>query len=435
MKKKLIAIAQFVFSIVIIGKVLIANVNKIKRADRIFINSQGFGHSVIDTIAYLEHYGTKSIVISLGTSMGQKPGTERNFYFDYYFDKFLIISLHVPTFFLRKENWRFLHPIAKSILKVICFVIRNNRIVIDEYNEQINLEILPKRIAARMQISIENSKDFLDEMYKSFKLAETQHQSPHTINFLFEQPLRDIKVLDKFLDNYVVKTINYEFDKKLFACLTIRRGNAPYHSKADYYFSIVEFLYSKGFKIYLLGDKEYFLKAVQGERAHYLQRILNLDLSKRDSKLLDIIAISKCAFVLGDQGGVWSLVSAFNKPGLIINASCVAHLQFNVESLPRKWIYKSDKSEFIDASILFNEMFYRYKPVILSDGRSRLIQAENNLNLILSAVDRYTSNSEYLIRKEMNKMILRNFPNNNQIMLAKNSSYSPDYLNKLVFDA
>jgi len=433
MKKKFIAIAQFIFSAVVIGKVLIANVNKIKRANRIFINSQGFGHSVIDTIAYLEHYGSKSIVISLGTSMGQKPGTERNYYFNYYFDKYSIITLHVPTFFLRKENWRFLHPITKSILKIICFVIRNNQIVIEESNETINLEILPKRIATHIQVSLENSKDILAEMYKSFKLAETQHQSPHTINFLFKQPLRDIKVLDKFLDNSVSRIINANFDQNLFACLTIRRGNAPYHSKADYYFSVVEFLYSKGYKIYLLGDKEHFLKSVQEGGSYYPQRIINLDLSKSDSKLLDIIAISKCAFVLGDQGGAWSLVSAFNKPGLIINGSCVAHLQFNIESLPRKWIYASNKLEFVDARMLFNEMFYRYKPAILAGEGSKIIQAENDLDFIINVVDRYTSNTEYTTQREMNEMILRNFPSNKQIMLAKNSSYSPDYLNKLVF--
>lgn len=433
MKKKFIAIAQFIFSAVAIGKVLLVNIKKIKRANRIFINSQGFGHSVIDTIAYLHHYGSKSIVISLGTSMGQNPGTERNYYFDYYFDKYSIIPLHVPTFFLKKENWRFLHPITKSILKVICFVIRNNQIIIDEYNEKINLEILPKRIANHMQVSIDNSKDILAEMCKSFMLAETQHQSPHTINFLFKQPLRDIKVLDKYLDNSVSKKINTIFDQNLFACLTIRRGNAPYHSKADYYISVVEFLYSKGYKIYLLGDKDYFLKSVQEKNSYNLQRIINFDLSKGDSKLLDIFAISKCAFVLGDQGGAWSLVSAFNKPGLIINGSCVAHLQFNVESLPRKWIYASDKLEFVDARILFNEMFYRYKPAILAGEGSKIIQAENDLDLILNVVDRYTSNTEYKNLMEMNEMILRNFPNNKQIMLAKNSSYSPDYLNKLVF--
>jgi putative glycosyltransferase (TIGR04372 family) len=433
MKKIFIATAQYIFSGVIIGKVLITNVNKIKNANRIFINSQGFGHSVIDTIAYLEHFGPKSIVISLGTSMGQNPGTERNYYFEYYFDKYAIIPLNVPTFFLRKENWRFIHPITKIILKSICYIIRNNQTVIDEYNERINFEILPKRIANHLQISIENSKDILADMTKSFKLAETQHQSYHTIHFLFEQPLRDIGILDKFLDDSVSKIANDTFDQNLFVCLAIRRGNAPYHSTADYYLSVVELLFSQGFKVYLLGDRDYFLKSVQVENIYLRQGIINFDINKYDSKLLDIYAISKCAFVLGDQGGVWSLVSAFNKPGLIINGSCVGHLQFNVESLPRKWIYESNKLEFVDARILFNNMFYRYKPAILTNDGSKIIQAENDLSLILRVVDRYTSNTEFKTKRGMDKMILCNFPDNKQIQLAKNSSYSPDYIDKLVF--
>jgi len=127
------------------------------------------------------------------------------------------------------------------------------------------------------------------------------------------------------------------------------------------------------------------------------------------------------------------LVSAFNKPGLIINGSCVGHLQFNVESLPRKWIYESNKLEFVDARILFDNIFYRYKPAILTNDGSKIIQAENDLSLILRVVDRYTSNTEFRTKRGMDKMILRNFPDNKQIQLAKNSSYSPDYIDKLVF--
>ena len=433
MNKRLIAIAQFFFSSAIIAKVLISNIFKIKQAKRIFINSQGFGHSVIDTIAFLQHFGSECVVISLGTSMGQNPGTERNFYFEYYYDKYSIIPLYVPTFFLRKENWRFTHPITKSILKGICFVIGNKKIVIYEYNEQVNLEILPKRISKQMQITVDKSKDILSSMYNSFKLAKTQHQSPHTLNFLFEQPVRDVKALDRFLDNSVVKTVNAGFDENFFVCLTIRRGNAPYHSNADYYFSVIEFLYSKGFRVYLLGDREYLINYMQVKKFSYLDRIINHDINEYDLKLLDIFAISKCLFVLGDQGGVWSLVSAFNKPGLIINGSCVAHLQFNVESLPRKWIYESSKSEFVEAQTLFSEIYYRYKPVFLPKIGSRVIQAENETSLILSVVERYTSNSEYSTRRVMNEMISNNFPDNYQIALAKNSCYSPEYLNKLAF--
>jgi len=40
------------------------------------------------------------------------------------------------------------------------------------------------------------------------------------------------------------------------------------------------------------------------EKLYLRQGIINFDINKYDSKLLDIYAISKCAFVLGDQGGV-----------------------------------------------------------------------------------------------------------------------------------
>jgi hypothetical protein len=72
------------------------------------------------------------------------------------------------------------------------------------------------------------------------------------------------------------------------------------------------------------------------------------------------------------------------------------------------------------------------KVLITNDG-SKIIQAENDLSLILRVVDRYTSNTEFRTKRGMDKMLLCNFPGNKQIQLAKNSSYSPDYIDKLVF--
>ena len=433
MEKKLLATLQFTLSTFVIVKALIANYNKIKGANRIFLNSQGFGHSIIDTIAYLEHYGSNVLVISLGTNAGQNHGSERNLYFNYYFDEYGIISLHLPTFFLRKESWTLLHPFTKSILKVFCIIIGKKHIIVDENNEQVNLELLPKKIALHMQITIEDSIGILNEVCSAFKIAENHYQSPHTINFLFKQPIRNVEDLNKFLNNVVREKINAEFEDNLFVCLAIRRGNAPYHSTADYYFSVIDSLHAKGFRIYLLGDTNFLLKSIQGKTHYYARRIINFNLTKSDSKLLDIIAISKCAFVVGDQGGVWSLVSAFNRPGLIINSSCVAHLQFNVESLPRKWINESSQLQFVDARLLFNEMYFRYKPFTLPSGASRVVQAENDLDLILKVVERFTSNFEYLNQRKMNDIILRHFPLNKQVLMARNSSYSPDYLDRLEF--
>jgi hypothetical protein len=121
MKLKILAPLQFCFGSVIILKILLLNLKKIKNADNIFINSQGFGHSVSDSILFIENYSHGSLVISIGTEFGQKPGTERNKYFDKCLEKNLI-GIYFPPVFLNKHNWKYMHPLTKMFLNFFCII-------------------------------------------------------------------------------------------------------------------------------------------------------------------------------------------------------------------------------------------------------------------------------------------------------------------------
>lgn len=433
-KKNPIAITKLAFVMFYICLILIYNFRKIKKAKRIFVNSWGFGHSITDTSAYLNHYQGKGGVILLGTSFGQIPGTERNNFFNLLQHRKLIITLNLPTTFVTKDNWSIVHPLSIVILKIFSFLLGNRKLVIEGSNELININILPKIISGNLGIDLIEGKKILTELLLNYKVAENHYQSPHTIQFFFKQPKLNVEILRPKLNSGLADFYRKNLENKKFVCLTIRRGNAPYHSNANYYKEVIKLLDSKGFSVYLLGDKQYFVGITEQEKFSYSKIVINYKINKQDSKLLDLFAISDCTFVLGDQGGVWSLVHAFNKPGLMINSSCIAHLQYNVESLPRKWIYEYNKTEVCDVNILFDELYFRYKLFYVTHKKLKVIQVENDLDFILKVAERYINKFEYLVERKMQKRLTHHFASNNQLKLASRSCYSDEYIDKLVFE-
>ena len=111
----------------------------------------------------------------------------------------------------------------------------------------------------------------------------------------------------------------------------------------------------------LIGDRKYLFDLAKEKNYSFESKLNNFDISDREQKLFELLAIQNCKFIVGDQGGVWSLVSAFNRPGLMVNATPSSQLQYNVESLPRKWIYRSTGVEMLDVNKIFGELFFRLK--------------------------------------------------------------------------
>jgi len=429
MKRFLISSVQFIFTSFVTIKILFKNIKKIRAIDRIFINSQGFGHSVLDTMAYIEHYKKSGLVISMGTCFNQHPGTERNNSFNIYFNKDQIISLNIPVKFLRKYNWRFLHPIVKLITVSFCLIIFRKKIIIDEDNYKVNKFILTTTLSDKLSISNKFSGILVDKICSDFILAENHHQAPHTILFLLKQYSGNIELIYSILNKKLRDRI--EIDMRSHVCLAIRRGNADYHSKANYYFKAVELLYSYGFKVTLIGDKDYFINTAEKIGFKYKEKITNFDIDKFDSKKFDLIALHSCNFAIGDQGGVWSLVNAFNKPGLLINTSPISQLQYNVETLPRQWIFDSTDSEVTDSRLIFGQLFNRYKPLLTQKGR--VFQRENEEAFILNILNRYILSRDYLSLVTMQEGLKDMFTENMTLKIANNSRYSNEYLEKLSF--
>jgi hypothetical protein len=435
MKLRIYLVLQFCSGSLTILKKLLLNINKIKKADKIFINSQGFGHSVSDSILFIENYGPGSLVISLGTEFNQKSGTERNRFFDMCLKKNLL-GIYFPSMFLRKHNWKYMHPLTKIFLKIFLVICNKNDCTIHENNRQLAENVVPNIISKNFNTNIKDAKLIVNSIAKSFMAAENHHSAASYLSFLMKSPTIDTSPLYGACNGSLLRIIQSRLLGEDFVCLAIRRGDAPYHSKADYYFDAVNLFHFNGCKVALIGDRKYFFDLAKQRGYSFKSKLNNSDISVRDQKLFELFAIQNCKFIFGDQGGVWSLVSAFNKPGLIVNATPSSQLQYNVESLPRKWIYESTGVEMLDVNEIFGELFFRWKKKssknIELNKDDYLISVENDKEFILQALERYMKNCRHLIPSKMQEIVKVNFPENSYLRLAENTSYSIEYIDKLV---
>ena len=435
MKLNIYLVLQFCSGSLIILKKLLLNVYIIKKADNIFINSQGFGHSVSDSILFIQEYGPGSLVISLGTKFNQQPGTERNRFFDKCLKKNLI-GIYFPSIFLRKHNWKYMHPLTKTFLKIFLVVFNKNNCTIYDNNRRLAENVVPNIISENFNTNIEEARLIVNSITISFLAAENHHHAAGYLSFLMKSPTIDTSPLYRECKGSLLRIIQSRLLGEDFVCLAIRRGDAPYHSKADYYFDAVDSIHSKGFKVALIGDRKYFFDLAKEREYSFKSKLNNSDITVREQKLFELFAIQNCKFIFGDQGGVWSLVSAFNKPGLMVNATPSSQLQYNVESLPRKWIYKYTGAEMLDVNEIFGELFFRWKnnssKNIESNKDDYLISVENDKGFVLQVLERYMKDGGYLIPSKMQEIVKVNFPKNSYLRLAENSSYSPEYIDKLV---
>jgi putative glycosyltransferase (TIGR04372 family) len=429
MKSKIYLFAQSLIIIILVGRKLLLSIHKISRADRIFINSQGFGHSVHDTLAYIEFYGNNCLVLSIGTEFGQKPGTERNKFFEAIFEE-NIITLLLPTVFTKKETWRYSHPLVKRMLIMLCIIINKKEYIIEENNRTVIRAFLPKIINTKFDIDLLSANRLLDNIYGTFLNQGNLRSAESVILTLIKSYELDPKLLLRFANNRQINYVNDNLHTDNYACLSVRRGAADYHSTSDYYFDAVNLAFEKGIKTYLVGDKYYFFEKANERNFVIKEKVLNYEINQNDSKFLDIFAIYNCLFAYGDQSGAWSLVNAFSKPGLLINTTPISYLNYNTESLPKKWVDSITGEEVLDEGLIFNELFHRNNCYDNVELNMKLIQSSNEENFISDVFDRYIETKTYLLKQKMSEKILTTY-HKEFFQLAVNSNYSTEYSNKI----
>ena len=420
------------------------NIARLKKAKFIYINSEQFGHSVQDSFAFIYVNRPRSIVISLGTKFPYSTKAERN----PYWDKCLgdnLISIYFPRFIISQKVWNYSYPLVKKNIELLLIFLRNTASTVYFHSTEFSHEVSVKIITNQLNITTENAKKIVSHLDVRFYTGRGFYYPLGYIYFLMQNSSINTDSVYKGLSRHLRSLIENLLANKQIVCLAVRRGENLWHSNADYYLKAIDAIYSEGFSVVLIGDRKYLLELAKERNYSLEDKIANYNVTVKEQKALELFAIQKCLFVVGDQGGIWSIVSVFNKPGLLINATPTGQLQYNVESLPRRWVCASTRVEMTDVNKIFGDLFFKWtsnskisktpesQTIKNSDSEaiSNLICIENDTDFVISVIKRYMKNYVYQSPNEMQDIVKINFPENNFFKLAKKSSYSEEYINQL----
>jgi hypothetical protein len=117
-KFNILSVYKLLFVGLYIGWQIIFNLHKIKKVKYIFINSDQFGHSIVDSQLFIESYGHNSLVISIGTEFNTKINVERNKFFDKLLEANLI-GIYIPKVLIDDFVWIYCNPLIRIIIRFI----------------------------------------------------------------------------------------------------------------------------------------------------------------------------------------------------------------------------------------------------------------------------------------------------------------------------
>ena len=435
LKKKFKLVFKIIIIFFVVLKNLLISIRKLHKSQKIFIAYRGFAHTIIDVMAFLELFPEKSTVIILGEYNSLAPSfAQRNQVFPLYLGNDKVITINTQHNFGDDGLWIWAQ-ISKKILKFIFVFFRNKNAVIYTDSRYITKIAAHNLISMSLKIPHKNAEVIFKELEISHKLAGVGHMVGHEILFMKKWDIRSFNQIYQFYDKKIINETLQKINVNPYVCLLIRDKKQFENILIEsYYIDAIKFFSSKGFSTVLCGDTERILELLRKECKEIKQSILNLHINDhKKSQIFDFIAVANCKFALGDAGGAWSLLKIFNKPGLLIN-SAASNLIDDVESLPKKWITEKTGLEVLDADRIFNDLFFsEFISKESNVNKSRVLQKDNDKTFILDVIYQYINSKSFDSPRKMQPEVLNNFPQNRYLKLAKNCSYSNEYLKKLQF--
>jgi hypothetical protein len=427
------AIKLIIISTIVIKSLLIS-IHKLYKLEKVFIAYRGFAHTIIDVSAFLEMSPSRSLVIILGEFNNLAPSfSQRNQVIPLYLGKEKIISINTRAN-IDGGLWIWAQ-VTKRMLKALFLLFRNRKTVIYSDARHVTKLAAIDFSAKSLQIPQEKAEQIFSNLEDVHKLANVGHIVGHEILFMKNWNVKEFEHIYKLIDKKIISAALKQINNNSYACLLIRnKKNSEVISYENYYIDAINLLYSKGFSTVLIGDTGPIRDKLKKESRDIQKKVLNFQLKNyKESQIFDFIAAANCNFALGDAGGAWSLLKIFNKPGLLING-LVSNLIFNVETLPKLWVYEKTGIELIDAVRIFNDLFFC--EFISSDTnltQSKIVQCNNSKDFILEVIKKYLEEKTYNKPRKMQHKVLEISHQSKYLELAKNCSYSNEYLKKLRF--
>lgn len=426
----------------IIGFVVVINIvvhaHKLRKHDRIFIAYRGFAHTVIDTLAFLELHPKKGIVIIVGLIGDHYPSfTQRNKMFPLLLGNEKIISMTSRPYFLVNgaEGLWIWANIYEKTLKLFYLILRNKHAIISYNSRDTTKTPACNFISSSLKISNDKAYKIFEDLEKQLISSGNGHIAGHQLLFMKEWNLDFYSGVKNADDIKFINNILANFSVKPSICFVIRNKLDLYSDiSLSYYVEAIQFLCSRNFSVSLCGDTANLLNLIKNKHKDLQASITNFCInSHKQKQIFELIVAAKCKFAVGDSGGFWSVLKIYNKPGLLINGQ-INNLIYNVEALPKRWINSCNSVEVLNADLLFGTLFYKeFRYDLHNSHNSVFLQEVNEKDFILNALVRYVDIENFAYPKKMEPKILEKIPGNIWIKLAKDCSYSNDFLTKLEF--
>lgn len=314
---------------------------------RIFVNYKSFGHSLIDTDAFLR-YSEKSLCISIG-----RPQARNKFIGELLGERQYILIL-LPKSISPNAQVR-MGKITYLILRLILVVPRKS---------VAKVVLIDDSFSATEATALELLKScnlFTDSQIKTHfsnfrELIHTQSQFKRVAGTtLFAMLANSRGIPEQFFKNYAhelslflsvlthsnIETQNNSSNaKKGFVTLIIRSGSKVHHGEgfAVYRDLLPYFAHSKDLNVLILGDFSAFLDIREELPVFTRERVFCPKDFAIHGNLVDIFGMHFSKYIFGDSSGLWGLFPLVSKSrGFRVNCMPILESIRNTTSLPKEW--------------------------------------------------------------------------------------------------
>lgn len=409
-----------IYSLILLFKIVFFHMNKLRRTSAIFINYRAFGHSIIDTNAFLSSFGEKALCISIGKENERNKFTKEL----YKPSNLLLFILKGDGLFGRINMRKHIGPLIFRYLKFFRKngILKNDLQIFSE-NKSLVLDCLERRISS---LSLTNSYQ-LEKLVENIRhIDENARESSKAIAFWAQiydaKSPHDFKMRGETKQEYAYlnKLSNININPKNVVTLILRTGASPHHGPGfNYYNEIIQDLERRGMSIILLGDSDGVIN-YQRNANLYDARMLGLDV-----KSLPFISIKHSLFTMGDSSGVWTIVTLLGKPGLLLNTIPSRSLYNNVEVLPRIWV--DINGCFCGPEYLFNSL----GEIVRNKNRTKWVNGYhpvfNSSETLFKVYDRFIDERLNNYQIKIDKRFFKYFADY-EIPLMQNCAISPELL-------
>jgi len=372
----------------IVNVIIVMKRKDFKQTNKIFVNLNSFGHSIVDTTSFFNVFGYKSICISVGSSL------DRNKYFKELYKPYKLIHFWLPNIKYNRIQLRVKVGIAiqKSLDKSILLKkINSNLSPCVQQSDVVDLAAT-RLLENKYGLPNESAKKIIANLKYAFKSAENVNGS--SIQLLIGNKNNFNEVNLKFLQKYLkifqaknkVIAKNLGIDSPKICTLIVRNSKKAWSGVGlQGYLHTLNFLKEQNYIVYLIGDYEN-VKTLKREDVN-MNLFTNSDYDL-DKKIFEIVAVFQSDFTFGDPSGAQCIPHFFNKPCLILNNIAVGQVHYNSTILPQVWRDQFDNIASLGTH--FDSLFYRQIPLKLLDGRI-LTPKFNNPNEILDCLINFLS--------------------------------------------